>query len=123
MRAKEGQSLSRSRQRQRYLVLTDPESAAGFRLAGATVMAAGSDPEAVQMLEEILRSGTCALLVISETIWENIPERLCRRIEKEGLPLVVPVPLTMQWRRAEGGTEYIERLIRRTIGFQIKLTA
>lgn len=105
----------------KYQVITDPETAAGFRLSGVDVFTVRDNSETEGLMQEILDRGECALLLINEHLLEQVSVKLHRRIERTSLPLVVPVPLADKWWKEERGMEYLLRLIRRAIGYQMKI--
>lgn len=102
-------------------VVADPGTAVGFRLAGVDVVVAADGREAETHVAAIVEKGECGLLLINESLVAGVGERTLRRIEREGLPLMVPLPLEMAWRGEERGLEYILRLIRRSIGYQMRI--
>lgn len=103
------------------IVVTDRETADGFRLAGVEVRTAADRGEAAAVLEAILAAGECGLVLVKEAFCEGLDGRIVRRIEREGRPLLVPLPLDMKWWREEKGMDYVLRLIRRSIGYQMRI--
>ena len=102
-------------------VVTGPETAAGFRLAGIEVDVVLSPEEASKRLHRRLADESCGLLIVDEKIMEQMEEPLRRRLERAGLPIVVPVPVDMTWGEEERSMDYLLRLIRRSIGFHMRI--
>lgn len=102
-------------------VVTGPETAAGFSLAGIDVDVVRGPEEASKRLHRRLADESCGLLVVDEKIVERAEEPLRRRLERAGLPIVVPVPVDMTWREEERSMDYLLRLIRRSIGFHMRI--
>ena len=103
-------------------VIADPDSVVGFRLAGVESVAAGSPEEAECLLRSCLAEGCASLILINQGFLERFSEATRRRIEKIGLPLIIPLPIFSAWRKEEPSQEYILTLIRRAIGYQMKIT-
>ncbi len=106
----------------RMIVLTDSETAAGFRLAGVEVREADKDG-AQAALEGLIEAGDYGLVAVDESLIAD-PNRSSARIMR-GREL--PVLLTMPSLGAAFGedsadaTEYMKQLVRSAIGFDVKL--
>ena len=104
-----------------FRVVTGPETADGFRLAGAKVDPVRTAAEAEDRLKAALAEGDCGLLLVDELLLEQVGETLRRRLERAALPIVVPLPMDMQWWREKRGMSYLLRLIRRSIGYHMRI--
>jgi len=105
----------------RIVFLTDTENAVGFRMAGADTMVVHSPDDAAEKLTSILDAGEAGLLAINEELWKGLEERLQQRAERSNTPIVMPVPTTrtaLAWEKEE---EYIVKMIRRAIGYQLRI--
>lgn len=102
-------------------VVTGPDTAAGFRLSGVEVDVVRGPEEATKRLHLRLADENCGLLIVDERLMEQAGEPLRRRLEKAGLPIVVPVPIDMTWREEGRSMDYLLRLIRRSIGFHMRI--
>ena len=103
------------------IVLTDHETADGFRLAGIEVLVSRGGEETTRLVEKVMEKKECGLILIKEEFMEDLAESLHRRLEKAGFPLLVPLPLDMNWWREQRGMEYLLRLIRRSIGYHLRI--
>jgi V/A-type H+-transporting ATPase subunit F len=99
-------------------VITDSESATGFRLAGAEVREAASPQEALEHLRYFL-SLDYGLVAISEALLEGAEEERNRMMRGRDLPIIVPFPAPQA--EIESGDAYIARLVKEHIGFYVKL--
>jgi len=103
------------------LFIGEPEVIEGFGLTGADIEPE-SDPARVQWLvEELLRSKDTGIVVITENLYEQIPEKVRTRAEASGRPLFVTLPRPAgleDWAEKE---DLISRVIRRTIGYRMKI--
>ena len=103
------------------IVLTDAETADGFRLAGVEVLVSQGGEETTRLVQKVMEKKECGLVLMKEEFMEELPESLRRRLEKTGFPLLVPLPLDMNWWREQRGMEYLLRLIRRSIGYHLRI--
>ena len=103
-------------------VIADHDSAVGFRLAGIEAAAAAGPQEAERLLREWIDDDTCSLIIVAQRFLEAFSETTRRRIERLSLPIVIPIPLSPVWQKEEQSQEYVLALIRRAIGFQMKIT-
>jgi vacuolar-type H+-ATPase subunit F/Vma7 len=77
----------------RLIVLTTPELAAGFRLAGVATRTAASAAEAAEAVEELLEQrGEGDVVAVHEPFLVELDAPLRRRIESTVSPLVVALP-------------------------------
>ncbi len=102
----------------RVAVITDSETATGFRLAGAEVFEAETPQEAVRALREAVRADY-GLVAVNEALLSGIEEEVRRVLRGRDLPVVVPFPAPRA--QLESGEEYIARLVKEHIGFYVKL--
>ncbi len=102
----------------RFVVVTGPDTAPGFRLAGAEVLEAASEAEAARIIPSLLNRDDTGILAISEEYMERLDPRLLEKIRKTYRPLVIPIPGK---RKPEDRTSYLEGLLRRAIGYNIVL--
>lgn len=102
-------------------VIADADSVVGFRLAGVDAVAAGCPEEAERLLRDCIAEGCASLILLNQSFLDRFSEATRRRIEKLGLPLIIPLPISPAWGKAEPGQDYVLSLIRRAIGFQMKI--
>ncbi len=104
-------------------VLTDPESASGFRLAGMLVFVAGDPEEAAERLRELVRRDDLGLLAVDQGLVPDPEAVAARELKGREFPVVLPFPsLSFAFGGGDGDTkDYIRRLVKSTIGYEIKL--
>ncbi len=103
-------------------VLTDSETATGFRLAGVEVIEAKDASEARANLERLITEGTYGLIAVDEGLIDDPSKALERVMRGRDLPVLLPMPsLGVAFGEAQDATAYMKRLVRDTIGFDIKL--
>jgi V/A-type H+-transporting ATPase subunit F len=101
-------------------VAVRPGDALGFRLAGAAVeeIAAGEESAVMRRLLEDPRLG---VLVVEEDVLRATPGRVLARSRRRGLPVVLQLALPRRWGDAGRGSAYVAELIRRAVGYGVKL--
>jgi vacuolar-type H+-ATPase subunit F/Vma7 len=102
-------------------VIADADAVVGFRLAGVEAVAASGPAEAERVLRARIAGGDAAIVLVSQDFLDGFSESMRRLLERLGLPLVIPVPVSPGWWREERGEDYILGIIRRAIGFQMKI--
>ncbi len=105
----------------RLIVLTDADSADGFRLAGVDVDVIDSEDQVSERLNRLLDDDETGIIAISERMMAGIDERTQRKIDSIYRPLVIALPLKEQLEVGEDHRAHLARLIRRAIGFDITL--
>ncbi|NYT05026.1 MAG: V-type ATP synthase subunit F [Methanomicrobiales archaeon] len=100
----------------RFMVVTDHDSAPGFRMAGVEVIAISDPEEARTLLPSLLLKDDTGIVAINEDFMKSIDEKLMDRIEKSYRPLIIPIPAGT---RSMDKSGYVERLLRKAIGYNI----
>lgn len=103
------------------LVLTDSETATGFRLAGVEVREADADT-AQATLSEIVESDSYGLVVVDAGLIAD-PNKAAERLMRDrDLPVLLSMPsLGVAFSEEEDATSYMKALVRSAIGFDVKL--
>jgi V/A-type H+-transporting ATPase subunit F len=99
-------------------VITDPETATGFRLAGVEVREAASPQAALEQLRALLPLDY-GLVAVNEDLLQGTDEERSRMLRGRELPIIVPFPASKV--QLESGEAYIARLVKEHIGFYVKL--
>ena len=102
----------------KLVVVTDSDRASGFRLAGAEVMEANTADEVRKMIPGLLYRDDIGIVAVNEEYMLSLDEKLMDRIEKMTRPLIIPLP--SKSKEVDRRT-YIERLLRKAIGYNIVL--
>lgn len=105
----------------KVVVLTDAETATGYRLAGVEVRV--SDAEgAHRTLDELIQSDAYGLIVVDEGLMADPLEEMERSMRGRELPVLLPVPSLGASFEEDGDVEtYMKELVRNAIGFDVKL--
>src|SRR5512141_3019611 len=102
----------------KFVIVTDSDRASAFRLAGAEVLEAGTVDEARRVIPPLLYKDDIGIVAVNEEYMLSLDEKLMDRIEKMHRPLIIPLP--SKSKEIDRRT-YIERLLRKAIGYNIVL--
>ena len=100
----------------KVIVITDPESATGFRLAGSDVMEAEDSLEASRLLTSLIHDDEAGIIAIREDFLTDLDKSLYEQIERCYHPVIIPIPAP---RKGDEVSGYVERLLRRAIGYNV----
>lgn len=105
----------------KIVALLDDESRLGFKLTGIETRRAES-PEALAAGVKALASDPeVRIVILDETLLRRLPPRIEQELEQSIDPVFVPIPAIRLLREAVKPEKYVARLIRRAIGYQIKI--
>jgi V/A-type H+-transporting ATPase subunit F len=102
----------------KFVVVTDPDSASGFRLAGVDVIEASTMDEVKKIIPDLLYQDDTGIVALNEDFLPALDDKLMTRIEKSYRPIIIPIPARA---KAVSRVSYIERLLRRAIGYNVVL--
>ncbi|MBP7119859.1 MAG: V-type ATP synthase subunit F [Methanolinea sp.] len=102
----------------KFIVVTDPDNATGFRLAGIDVMEIQNTEEVRTLLPSLLLKDDTGIIAINEDYMMSLDEKMMEKIEKSYRPIIIPIPSGV---KRLDRTSYIEGLLRRAIGYNIVL--
>ena len=105
----------------KLLVITYPDTVPGFSLAGVEVKGVKEGDNITPLLEGIITNGEYGLLAIEERLLSDVPEEVLKKIRKTGVPVIVPIDTPRSWYSEAEMESYVARLIRRAIGYQVKI--
>jgi V/A-type H+-transporting ATPase subunit F len=102
----------------KVVFITPTDGEYGFKLAGVTHIT--SDEEHIEaIIEETVQEPEAGLIIVDERLLKDFPEDKLRKIEQtfEGVILDLPAPE----RPGAELEDYAAKLIRRAIGYHVKL--
>ncbi len=107
---------------QRVAVLSDAETATGYRLAGAHVIETTPE-QAVQTLEQAIQDGEFGLIAVDTGLIPDPAAATARIMRGRDLPILLPIPSLKDAFNPDtvDAKAYMGKLVRDTIGFDIKL--
>ena len=105
---------------QRLVVIASPGLSAGFALAGVPVYEAAHGDAAARQIARVVDEVNAGVVMIDEPLYRELPEELRRALQRAGLPVEIPVP-GPAWTTESSAHEYIVEILRRAIGYRVKL--
>jgi vacuolar-type H+-ATPase subunit F/Vma7 len=105
---------------QRLVVIASPGLSAGFALAGVPVFEARDGSDAVKQIDHLVDQENTGIIIIDEPLYREIPEEIRRALQRSALPIVIPVP-GPDWTTEATAHEYIVEILRRAIGYRVRL--
>ncbi len=104
----------------RVTLLCRPEVAPAFALAGFRPVEVADGAEAGRRLVQMLSDARVGLVLIEAPLHDALDPELQRRLSARPVPLVVPVPAP-SWAEHAAADQVIVELLRRAIGYQVRL--
>jgi vacuolar-type H+-ATPase subunit F/Vma7 len=105
---------------QQLVVISSPGLSAGFALAGVPVFEATSGADAARQIEHLAKDMNAGVIIIDEPLYDDLPDEVRRDLRRAPLPVVIPVP-GPDWTTETTAHEYIVEILRRAIGYRVKL--
>lgn len=99
-------------------VVAEARNAGGFALAGLPTDEYSIPGEAEALLLRAIEDPECGVILLDEAVLPALSRRMARRLDESRLPLVIPIPMGVG---VAAEREYLEKLIRRVIGYQVRL--
>jgi vacuolar-type H+-ATPase subunit F/Vma7 len=105
------------------LAIVRQDLGAGFALAGIEVSRAAGAAAARDSLEAAMSGREYGIVIIEEELLAGMDEATRKALAEATVPLVIPVPGDMRWREEEQAPadDYVARLIRRAVGYQLNI--
>lgn len=105
----------------KVVVVTDPDTARGFRLAGVDVYEVDGAEEAVREINRLLEDSRTGILAVNEGFLTDLDERVKMRIEATYRPIVVSLPVKEKLGAVGERKALLARLVHRAVGFDVTL--
>lgn len=103
------------------VALVDAETALGFRLAGIDGREAATAEELARKAREAAEDPETRLVLVDEQLFRLLPDALQRTLDASRSPVFVAVPAARLRRQQATPAEHVARLMRRVIGYQIRI--
>ncbi len=104
----------------RFVVVTPPELAGGFRLAGVATVVVAPDGDAAAAVQSLAAREDVGLVLVTEDVWRTVPERARASLENLVRPIVLGIPAGAG-ADAEARRAMIGEALQRAIGHRIQL--
>lgn len=103
------------------IALMEKEAGLGYRLAGVDARETPTPEEMGRQARSLSRDPGVRLVILDEDLFRGLPEAHQRTLEESRSPLFIPVPSLPLRKGAPRPEEYVARLIRRAVGYQIRI--
>ena len=103
------------------IALLDEETALGFRLAGIDGRAAATAEDLERGMRAAVEDPEARLVLVDERLFRLLPEGLQKTLEASRSPVFVTVPGARIRGESETPAEHVAQLMRRVIGYQIRI--
>jgi V/A-type H+-transporting ATPase subunit F len=101
------------------LIITDPNSAIGYRLAGAEVFETEDGSTAFAHLQKIVKDESIGIIGINEDLYKSINPRFLEAIKKRRKPLILSMQSALEG--GKNADEYIRMMTLSTAGVIVKV--
>lgn len=105
------------------LVITTPDLAPGYQLAGVETFAVQTVEEAETTLSKLLDERDASLIIVRRALLQAMDPRLQRRLEASVQPVVMPIAGRPTHIPGKEYRHHLLQLIRHTVGFHISFGA
>jgi len=93
----------------------------GFSLAGVQVLEVSGIDDAHSALAAEMKNRDNGLILIDEAFNRDFPAKLQKMVDEMAVPLVVSIPVITRWEQIHERDEIVSNIIRRAVGYRIKL--
>jgi V/A-type H+-transporting ATPase subunit F len=104
----------------KIVVVATPDARPGFALAGVRQLAAAAE-ELPAVLRELASDPAIGVVIVDERLVSGIVQDLLRDMARRWSGLVIVLPAPERAGRGEA-EDYVLQLIRRAIGYQVRLS-
>ena len=101
-------------------ILCRPATASGFALAGLVAETASDDGAADATLRAMLQRRELGVVLLEEPLYTALAPDVRALVDRVAQPVVVPFP-GPAWRAAPSAEEQVVELLRRAIGYRVRL--
>jgi len=104
-------------------VVVHEDLAMGFGLSGVDLAPCKSNEEAIETLHQLEEDRDQGIIIVDEDFLNAIDEREREVLLKRTIPLIVPIPGKLEWRGSEEvpQDDYVARLVRQAVGYQLNI--
>lgn len=107
----------------KVLVISERELAGGFALAGIETCVVSNAGHASEALAAIIESGEYGIVIMDEKLSSGLDRQVTAALSRGDGPILVTIPAELRWRDTERlpHDDYVARLIRRAVGYQLNI--
>lgn len=107
----------------KVLAISEKELARGFALAGLETWTVSDTKQASEVLSKVISDGEYGIVIMDEKFSSGLDKRVIMALSRSNAPMLVSVPAELRWRDTETlpHDDYVARLIRRAVGYQLDI--
>jgi vacuolar-type H+-ATPase subunit F/Vma7 len=107
----------------KVLAVMRQDLGAGFALAGVDVSLVNDPAGARTALDAAVASGVYGIVIVEEELMSGMGEETRKGFAASTVPLIIEVPGALAWREVveAPSDDYVARLIRRAVGYQLNI--
>ena len=105
----------------KLVAITDPDTALGFRLAGIEAVEVANAEDAAERLLAALKTREPGVVIYNEEYQTSLPEKSRAVLDESITPVFFTIPVARAGMSGEAREVYLARLLRRAIGYQLKI--
>jgi len=100
-------------------VVTRSALAAGFELAGLPVTRADDATAATDAVTRCAADDDVGIVLVDEMLYHALPHDLLRRLDRQALPMITPIPVS-RWDERGEAEAYVLEILRQAIGYRVR---
>lgn len=101
-------------------IVCTPAVAAGFGLAGVSVIEATDSSEGVRRIADLREREDVGVVLVEDVLYEALPTEARSGRRNRPLPIVVPFP-GPHWDERSSAEQYVVEILRRAIGYHVRM--
>ena len=107
----------------KVLALLNRDLCAGFALAGVDVSVAADPVGARSTLDAAIAGRQYGIVIVEEELMAGMEQEVREAFASSTVPLVIEIPGALAWRETgeAPSDDYIAKLIRRAVGYQLNI--
>lgn len=107
----------------KVLAISEGELARGFALAGVETWTVSDAKQASEALTGIISGGEYGIVIMDEKLSSGLDKQVVRAMARSNGPMLVSIPAELRWCDTETlpQDDYVARLIRRAVGYQLNV--
>ena len=103
----------------RVRVVSRPALAAGLELAGLAVTRVVDAAEAATAVSRLAADVEVGIVLVDAELYRALPRDVTMRLERQALPVIIPVPAP-RWDERSEAEAYILEILRQAIGYRVR---
>jgi vacuolar-type H+-ATPase subunit F/Vma7 len=107
----------------RILAVLREDLGSGFALAGIDIRTVADGEGLRAALDDAVTDRSFGMLIVEEELMQEIPVEVRTGYAAVTVPLIIEVPGTVRWREEQAlpFDDYVARLVRRAVGYQLNI--